>query len=647
LLHHDPYAKLLELLEELGCHVHAGTLPGDTTGFPTFIPLPDGGRLWLESSDPGLLANLDPEHVGAVMLDAAGYTQARWGLACSLALFDERVSCLDHGLAKLALDALRGVSGVQYLDGYRFYAASLRSSGSMGVFLLVVQAHDEADARRKAECSARSAEILRKIGKHLTMHIHLQELCRAASYEIASAADLAAVLLWVRRQDEPHLTLQCAVGVRREGVAAMHYLNPEGDMTCAAEAVAISRRPFAVGHPQDSAYTMELEARFCYNPPGAVWIAPLMVGSDLIGVLEIIGKADDPRFEDNRQLLWTVAEHLALALSNALLYESMARLATFDPLTGVANHRAMQEFLSARVSEAERMGGRVGVIMLDVDEFRRFNEDEGHDAGDRILNLVAGAMRAASRDYDFVARYGGEEFTIVCPGADLAMCQRVAERVRQEVEAIDYVSRTGRRVGVTASLGCASFPETAGEPAGLLKAADIALYEAKRAGRNRVAAYPGTYAAGAGASEPDPGAGRWATGPELERGRALVASLRPVIRHMGRALGLTRAQSVLLEQLVTLSAPFRRAVAEGDGDLLARMAECEELHPLMPSLEAVRERFDGRGALGLAGEEIPLLGRALSVLLALGEEGGAPFLTDPGRFDPRLVLLANELPDAA
>lgn len=643
----DPQAKLLEVLEELGLRVKDESAPGEAPGFPTFIPLPDGGRVWLDVSEPGLLANLDPERVGAVMLDTLGYTRARWGLAAELSCFDERVSCLDSGLARLVTDALRGASGVHYEDGFRFHSTCVPTGCGLGVFMLVTDARDEADAKRKAAKSARSAELLRRIGKQLTMHGELEALCTSAVFEIASAAELAAVLLWVRRGDENWLTLQASQGVRREGVALLRHLDPHGGMSCAAEAVATSRRPLAVSRPHESPYTMELESRFCYNEPGAIWVLPLIVGSDLIGVLEIVAKADDPTFQDNKELLLTVAEHLALSISNALLYESMVRLANFDPLTGVANHRAMQEFLTTQVADKECKGGVLSVIMLDVDHFRRFNEEEGHDAGDRVLRLVADAIRLVIRGDDLAARYGGEEFTIVAPDLPLDGAYRVAERIREEIAAIDYVSRTGQHVRVTASLGCAAYPATATEAATVLKAADEALYEAKRSGRNRTVMFSGPYL-----SEPmpvgqAPGVDGWLTLPERQRADDLEARLGPVLARMSGRLSLTKVQRNLLSRALRMSAAYLRAIRQHDRAALDRMAEAAETRQLLPSLAALRERYDGGGPKGMVGADIPVLGRALTVLLALGEEDGEPFISDPGRFDPEMVQFATDLSEAA
>jgi diguanylate cyclase (GGDEF)-like protein/PAS domain S-box-containing protein len=165
-------------------------------------------------------------------------------------------------------------------------------------------------------------------------------------------------------------------------------------------------------------------------------------------------------------------------------------LATTDPLTGVYNHRYMQEYLNHRLLEARRSGQPVSVLMLDLDHFRNLNELYGHDVGDRALRVVASCMQHALRGQDVACRYGGEEFAMILAGAPFAAALSAAERVRRRVEAASPVGPGAQPV--TCSIGVATFPDHASTTASLLKAADIALFQAKRSGRNRIAGYEPT-----------------------------------------------------------------------------------------------------------------------------------------------------------
>jgi diguanylate cyclase (GGDEF)-like protein len=143
------------------------------------------------------------------------------------------------------------------------------------------------------------------------------------------------------------------------------------------------------------------------------------------------------------------------------------------------------------VSESERakrFGQPMSLVMLDIDDFKQVNDRFGHQQGDRVLAEVARVLRESSREIDSPARYGGEELAVVLPQTDLEGAYQLAERVRQGIESLDLGLDDGRgTLRVTASLGVASLPESASEPRRLLAAADAALYEAKRAGKNRTA----------------------------------------------------------------------------------------------------------------------------------------------------------------
>ncbi len=165
-----------------------------------------------------------------------------------------------------------------------------------------------------------------------------------------------------------------------------------------------------------------------------------------------------------------------LVAMNALLSQA----AITDSLTGLRNRRAFQESLMSLVQMAERYGQPLSLIMLDIDYFKQFNDRFGHPAGDELLRQVASLLRQSARASDVVARYGGEEFALLLPNTDLQEAIRVAERLRQQIAAIQTPSAR-----VTASFGVASYRHGS-TPATLLYEADTALYEAKRRGRNRV-----------------------------------------------------------------------------------------------------------------------------------------------------------------
>ena len=161
----------------------------------------------------------------------------------------------------------------------------------------------------------------------------------------------------------------------------------------------------------------------------------------------------------------------------------LERLTVTDPLTGLFNRLRMMETLDNEVRRSRRLHHSFSIMMADVDLFKQYNDAHGHQAGDVVLKRIATIVREATRDVDYVARYGGEEFLIAMPETDVAAANEVAERIRARVE--------GERLpagAIRLSIGVAVFPEHGDSPDGLIAAADAALYQAKRAGGNRVVA---------------------------------------------------------------------------------------------------------------------------------------------------------------
>ncbi|MBK6853897.1 MAG: GGDEF domain-containing protein [Burkholderiales bacterium] len=175
----------------------------------------------------------------------------------------------------------------------------------------------------------------------------------------------------------------------------------------------------------------------------------------------------------------------------------MATLSQTDALTQLANRRAFDLELPRRLDEARRTGQPLAMLVIDIDHFKRYNDHYGHPAGDACLRRVAEVMREALREQDFIARIGGEEFAVLLSPANPATARQLADRLLQQVEqaAIAHEGLPGRQV-VTISLGLAvtALPQ-AGEPASLMAAADAALYDAKRQGRNRWVMAPNAAAA--------------------------------------------------------------------------------------------------------------------------------------------------------
>ena len=215
---------------------------------------------------------------------------------------------------------------------------------------------------------------------------------------------------------------------------------------------------------------------------------PLTAQGDRHGWLFVHGRAPDEEVDSHRQqLLHSVSEHISLAIANIKLQEHLRQQSIRDMLTGLYNRRYMEEALPHEVARADRGGKQCSVIMLDVDHFKKFNDSLGHQAGDALLSGLGKFLHTHVRGEDVACRYGGEEFILILPGATPDGAYKRAEEIRAQVETVLRVPyENGLLPPVTLSLGIATYPLHAHSAADTVKAADAALYRAKRDGRNRV-----------------------------------------------------------------------------------------------------------------------------------------------------------------
>lgn len=214
---------------------------------------------------------------------------------------------------------------------------------------------------------------------------------------------------------------------------------------------------------------------------------PMAACGQLHGLL-ILSHADSDgvfnRLLDIRRLGRALSDSMSLALSNISLREKLRTQSLRDPLTGLYNRRYMEDALERFVSLGSRSGGSTAVVMLDLDNFKKLNDDHGHAKGDAVLRDVAAQIVGALRPTDVVCRYGGEELIAILPDCSMEDALEKAATLRERIESLSAI----HECAISASLGVAAVPATATSATDILPVADGALYAAKKAGKNRVIA---------------------------------------------------------------------------------------------------------------------------------------------------------------
>ncbi len=228
--------------------------------------------------------------------------------------------------------------------------------------------------------------------------------------------------------------------------------------------------------------------------------ADIHIRGRLEGVLKVYANRERRRFTlEEQELLDSLASQIGLALENALLYAQQQQLAITDGLTGLANRRRLDEELAYYMQRDAYQGQPTSLVMIDIDDFKIFNDTYGHPAGDQLLKSLADALVKNLRRHDVAARYGGEEFALILPTTSREVACKIAERIRRAATKTMSATIPSKRLfsrrdkpaidKVTISLGIATAPEDGVHPAALIQAADQALYIAKTSGKNRVVGF--------------------------------------------------------------------------------------------------------------------------------------------------------------
>jgi diguanylate cyclase (GGDEF)-like protein len=216
---------------------------------------------------------------------------------------------------------------------------------------------------------------------------------------------------------------------------------------------------------------------------------PMIAQGDALGLLCLASEESGQISADQQRLATAVAEHIALALANLKLREALEYQSIRDGLTGLYNRRYLEESLEREINRAQRQKFGLGIIMIDIDHFKNYNDTFGHNGGDIVLQQLGNILQKNVRGSDIACRYGGEEFTLILPEISLEFVKERAEQIRVEVQQLKPKHRDQDLGQITLSLGIAMFPNQGLTGESIMRAADTALYQAKEEGRNRVCVF--------------------------------------------------------------------------------------------------------------------------------------------------------------
>jgi diguanylate cyclase (GGDEF)-like protein len=217
-----------------------------------------------------------------------------------------------------------------------------------------------------------------------------------------------------------------------------------------------------------------------------------MAKGDILGLLHLMNdfnikeSGQDQAIADLKEMAVTLSEYLSLSLANVKLSENLSMQSIQDPQSGLYNRRFMEESLQREILRAARKQAQIGIIMADLDHFKKFNDVYGHAAGDKIISQMGKLLKDKFRGSDIACRYGGEEFLVILPESSLEDTVKRADILREEVKKMELVFQGQILSAITVSMGVAAYPVNGARIEELLRVADTALYKAKQEGRDRV-----------------------------------------------------------------------------------------------------------------------------------------------------------------
>lgn len=319
-----------------------------------------------------------------------------------------------------------------------------------------------------------------EIGKALTSSLDIHAILETIMKQVESLICPKAWSLLLVDSESGDLTFEIAVSSVSEQLKGVRIERGKG----IAGWVALHGQPLLIADvSKDERFAEGFDEKLLFTTRSIICV-PMKIKDQVVGVIELINSFEDPDFnESDIVLISAIADFAAIALDNANNYKRINELVITDDLTGLFNARQFGQLIENEVKRCVRYGEQFSLIFLDLDHFKVINDTYGHLVGSRMLGEFGQLVGRNIRTSDMAARYGGDEFAIILPHTGKEEAIKMAANVLEAMKRTEFVSDENEHISLTASFGVATFPEDAESRADLIRAADIAMYDAKAGGR--------------------------------------------------------------------------------------------------------------------------------------------------------------------